>query len=208
MSTASDDRRFGPGWSEEARLGDGTPVLLRTVRPDDKPLLARGFERLSPRSRYRRFFAAKAHLTEAELRYLTEVDGVNHVALGALVAGDGVGVARFVRLPGRQDVAEAAVTVADDYQGRGLGRLLLSRLATAARERGIRCFRADVLVENRAMLGLLETLALDHRIVASDDEAVTLELNLGDEKAHPASGVARMLAAVARGLVRIRRALP
>src|SRR5207244_92171 len=110
----------------------------------------RGFAGLSAESRYRRFFSAKDRLSEAELRYLTEVDGVDHFALGALHDGEGAGVARFVRLRDRPDTAEAAIVVVDERQGCGLGRLLLTRLTEAARERGITRFRSDVLARNQA----------------------------------------------------------
>src|SRR5207245_4362935 len=99
------------------------------------------WDRLSPTSRYRRFLSAKDHLTDREWRYFTEVDGINHFALGAVRHADGqeegLGVARFIRLIDRPTVAEPAVVVADPWQRKGLGRLLLARLVAAASERGI-----------------------------------------------------------------------
>src|SRR6266568_8681079 len=83
--------RFDGRYRETALLRDGSRVVLRLVRPDDKALLRRGFERLSPESRYRRFMSAKSQLTDAELAYLTEVDGWSHFALGAVVEGAGGG---------------------------------------------------------------------------------------------------------------------
>lgn len=152
---------FDERYREDAELRDGTPVQLRLVRPADRELLRRGFQRLSTESRYLRFMGTKATLTEAELEALTTLDGVDHFAMGALRrepaggAVEGLGVARFVRLPGQPEIAEAAVTVADAVQGRGLGSLLLRRLAAAARERGIRFFRGDVLACNEPMRRLL-----------------------------------------------------
>ena len=96
-----------------------------------------GLQALSPLSRYRRFLAPKPRLSPSELRYLTEVDGRDHVALVAVAprtpptAWSGVG--RFVRLAEAPDTAEFAIVVADDWQGRGLGRALAERLAAAAR---------------------------------------------------------------------------
>jgi hypothetical protein len=96
------------------------------------------------------------------LDYLTEVDGIDHFALVAWVDSldlkreEGVGVARFVRLPGEPEVAEAAVTVADDFQRRGLGTILLRALGEAAKERGIRRFRGEVLTTNEPMRRLCE----------------------------------------------------
>src|SRR3954454_6094115 len=106
------------------RLEDGTPVELRQIRGDDKEQLRAGYERLSERSRLRRFLAPKPRLTESDLRYLTEVDGVNHYAVVALLGEDIVGVARWVRLVDDPQEAEAAVVVGDPLQGRGIGKLL------------------------------------------------------------------------------------
>jgi GNAT superfamily N-acetyltransferase len=158
-----------------AVLRDGTRVLVRPIEPDDKARLLEGFEHLSDESRYRRFLAPMPELSEATLRYLTEVDHRDHEALVALVeaTGQGIGVARYVRRPDRRDVAEAAVTVADDWQGRGAGTLLLELLAARAREEGIERFSALVLATNREMLELLETLG-PVRVV--DREAGTVEV--------------------------------
>ncbi|MFN7955188.1 MAG: GNAT family N-acetyltransferase [bacterium] len=157
------ERRFDEHYREPATLRDGTAVTMRLVRADDRSLLERGFERLSDRSRYYRFFTAKPRLTGAEARYLTDVDGENHFAIGASTIGadgaeQGLGVARFIRLEGEPDVAEAAVTVLDEMQGKGLGCLLLLRLIAAARERKVRAFRCWALAENHDALTLFHEL--------------------------------------------------
>jgi len=141
-------------------LRDGSAVLIRQVRSTDAPLLADGFARLSPRSRRMRFLSAKTTLSAAELRYFTEVDHHDHEAIGALSAADGrgVGIARYVRDAGDPQAAEIAVTIADDWQGRGLGTELLSRLSERARQAGIHRFTALVAADNAAMAGLLRKL--------------------------------------------------
>lgn len=150
---------LGADFEERLTLRDGSPVLLRSIRPDDKHELVAAFERLSPLSRYRRFLGPKGRLTESELRYLTEIDWIDHAAIvGEGAAGEGLGVARFIRSPGA-DWAEAAITVADAHQGKGLGRLLLERLVLAASERGIRRFRFDILGSNAPMLAMVQELA-------------------------------------------------
>lgn len=140
-------------------LGDGTRVLIRRIRPDDKERLQAGMQALSMESRYRRFMGAKKHLSAAELRYLTEVDHLDHQAWIVLDPSDpaqpGLGVARWVRLPDEPRVAEAAITIVDSFHGRGLGTLLLRVMAGAARERGIDSFRAYVLADNAPMLHIL-----------------------------------------------------
>ncbi|MBK8254746.1 MAG: hypothetical protein IPK82_19060 [Polyangiaceae bacterium] len=116
----------------EITLKDGSRVTLRPIAPDDKEELLAAFERLSPTSRYLRFHSFKNTLTRDDLRYLTEVDGKDHFAIVATVPTHdlrkeiGAGVARFVRDPNEKDLAEAAITVADDFQGKGLGKALFA----------------------------------------------------------------------------------
>jgi len=141
-------------------LRDGSTVLIRPVRSTDAPLLADGFARLGPQSRQMRFLGAKTALSAAELRYLTEVDHHDHEAISALSATDGrgVGIARYVRDADDPQAAEIAVTIIDDWQGRGLGTELLSRLSDRARQAGIDRFTALVAAENVAVAGLARKL--------------------------------------------------
>ena len=161
MMAEEKDLRFTPEYSAVHRLSDGTAVRLRFLRPDDRDVLLAGFNRMSPESRYLRFFTPMPRLPEAVLQRLLNTDGWNHVAIGAEPATDhggpaeGLGVARFNRLPDAPDMAEAAVAVVDHMQRRGLGTLLLSTLAAAARERGITRFRTEVLRTNEAVKALL-----------------------------------------------------
>jgi RimJ/RimL family protein N-acetyltransferase len=137
----------------DLRLRDGTELLIRPIRADDKALLARGMAALSPRSARLRFLAPKDHLTLAELRYLTEIDHVDHYALIAVLADDPcsmAGVGRWVRDIEHPDAAEVAVVVGDCLQGKGLGTALGEALADAARARAIARFTAIMLPENTA----------------------------------------------------------
>lgn len=205
---------FDSRYRERVRLEDGTEVRLRRIRPDDKQLLVEAFDRLSPQSRYARFLAPRNGLSESELRYLTELDGVNHFALGAVTGTGrkrkGLGVARFVRLPEEPDVAEASIVVTDDAQGKGLGRLLLLRLAAAAKERGIGRFRSEVLAENVRMRSLIHELvpaARDHE----DGEAVIVDMPLLDAapdapaQPRPHGPLYSLFHWVAQGRVLVRR---
>jgi len=165
--------RFERRYRELTRLSDGTKVEVRLLKPSDKEGLRKGLDRLSPNSRYLRFFAPKSHLSDTELRRLTEIDQWDHFALVAgAVRGDvyeGMGVARFVRLADAPDSAEAALAVVDEFQRRGLGSLLLERLSVAAQERGIRWFVSDILAENEPILELLWNLSPDFRIESLGD---------------------------------------
>ena len=169
-------------------LRDGSRLVVRPVCPDDRALLLAGFARLGRDSRYRRFLAPLPKLTDDVVTYLTEVDHHDHEALAAIdpVTKEGVGVARFVRLAERPDTAEAAVAVIDDWQGRGVGTILLDLLAERARAEGIVRFTALVLAENRDMLELLETIGSVHVV---DRELGTVEI----EAELPAEGAGAKL---------------
>jgi len=160
-------------------LRDGSRVIIRPGVRSDRELLVKAFDRLSPESRYRRFFAPVKTMSGPLLDYLTSIDHVDHFAWAALSAepglcsaapaalvgrtapippggeSAGVGVSRYIRLPDDPAGAEMAVTVVDDWQGKGLGRILLDALVLEALENGITRFEGDVLVENRPMQQLL-----------------------------------------------------
>ena len=205
---------FDGSYREELELDDGSRVLLRVLRPEDRDLLRRGFDRLSDRSRQLRFMGPKARLSDAELDALTELDGEDRFAIGAVRLGsgseeaEGLGVARFARLPDDPEVAEAAVTVVDTAQGQGLGSVLLRRLAAAARERGVRRFRGDILSYNTAMRRLLASHT-DATVLESEGGVVRVAVELpsyatlmaGRERGHV---LGRLLAQAAGGAIRVR----
>ena len=171
-----------PEEPEVVTVRDGSVLFVRRVHPSDKPHFERGFARLSRESKYFRFLADRKELTEADLEYLTEVDGDNHYAVVAFVvdpAGEieGIGVARYVRLPDRPEAAEVAVTVADAWQRRGIGTMLYDRLLAAARERGIKILQSDIHFENRGIRELLEKAA-PATVIERDGVVVTLELRI------------------------------
>ncbi len=161
-------------------LPDGTPVLIRPLTKEDGAELRRGLEHLSPRSAYRRFLGTSPSLTSQTLRYLTDVDHVNHEALGAAdpTTGHGIGVARFVRLHDEPTCAEIALAIADDWQHRGLGTLLLAALATRARAVGVTTLTGLVFADNAGMLKLFERLGPTRR---HDAGAGTVEVATGLE---------------------------
>ena len=206
-------RRFDANYREEIVLADGTPVVLRTLQPRDKVLLARGFGRMSEESRFLRFLTAKQELTESDLAYMTELDGDRHFAIAAGIEDpigreEGIGIARFVRLADRTEVAEPAVAVLDEFHGRGVGRLLCLRLAEAALERGVTTFRCDVLASNEPMRGLLESLVPDVSVQVDGDTA-TIEFALAppgvaEPMSERVSVLERLLALAARGALVLR----
>ena len=171
-------RPTGAPEGSPAVLRDGPAVLIRPVRSTDAALLADGFARLSAVSRQMRFLGVKKELSAAELRYFTDVDHHDHEALGALdqAGGHGVGIARYIRDADDPQAAEIAVTIVDDWQGRGLGTELLARLSDRARQEGIRRFTALADAGNLPVAALLRNAGarLVHRGRGTIEYEITL----------------------------------
>jgi RimJ/RimL family protein N-acetyltransferase len=143
-------------------LPDGAQILIRPIRSDDKRYLEDGLRQLSDESVHRRFLSPKRSFSRSELRYLTEVDGRDHVALVAEYPGEPVrrliAVGRFVRLAQNPDAAEVAIVVSDDWQRRGVGSLFAERLAAEARRLGVKRFTATMATDNVPAHKLMERL--------------------------------------------------
>jgi ribosomal protein S18 acetylase RimI-like enzyme len=157
---------FGPDYFESLVLSDGRPARMFPLRKEHAAQLQDGFARLSARSRYLRFFTSRRWLSDAELGRLLALDGCNQFAIAVqvrtLAGWEGAAIGRLVRVSDAPGTAELAITVLDEYQRVGIGRLLLTRLQKAAIERGYTHVRGEVLVENRPMLRLLRTALPDH----------------------------------------------
>ena len=179
----SDSFRFDDSYLEEVYLKDDTAIILRVLSPSDRQALIEGFQRLSDRSVYLRFFSPKHHLSDEDLCFLQELDGENRYGIVAArrladdTEGEGVGLARFVRASSDPTIAEPAVIVSDEVQGQGLGRILCDRLAEAALERGILWFRCYVLSENRRVLRMLKSEFSETQL-CSHGEIVVAEMSL------------------------------
>ena len=156
--------------SGSIELLDGTSVAYHAIAPDNASALQRFHHRLSERSIYLRFFAAKPELSDREAGYFTNLDKINRFALVAVDPErpeEIVGVVSFDR-EGTTERAEYAAEVEDSWQGRGLGLALTRRLIGAAQKRDVRVFTAFVLPENRGMLHLLRGLGLPERLRYED----------------------------------------
>ncbi len=135
------------------RLRDGREVEIRALRPDDRDDMHAALGRTSAQSLQRRFFAAKRGFSESEIAFFMDIDFIKHVALVVLIRENDrnviIGGGRYiVTVPG---TAEIAFVVIDDYQGQGVGTLLMRHLAELARQAGLRQLIAEVLPENTAM---------------------------------------------------------
>jgi GNAT superfamily N-acetyltransferase len=173
-------------------LRDGSEVLVRPIRPEDRDAIVKAFGRLSEQSRYQRFMTAIDELSPSQLSYLTDVDHHDHEALVAFdpESGDGVGVARFVRLADDTS-AEAAVTVIDEWQGRGLGIALTNLLAERARDEGVTKFTALLLASNDQMHDVLASLG-PSKVLSRSAGTVEVEVDI------PERGIGDHMAGVLR----------
>jgi GNAT superfamily N-acetyltransferase len=175
--------KFVETYSEPLKLTSGEYIRLRPIRPTDKESLKAAFDELSGPSRHKRFFVAKQMLSDDELRYFTEIDGFDHFALAAIelneneLEGDGLGIARYIRLESDPACAEVAITVIDRMQGKGVGRILLERLILAAIEGGVARFRFECLAHNLDMQRLVNKVC---RVVETrhDGEIMIAEAEL------------------------------
>jgi acetyltransferase len=168
-------------------LTDGRVVTIRPIRPDDGERLRTTHGRLSRDTQYRRYLGAKPELTPADARYLTHVDGHNHLALVATDGDQIVAVARFIRPPRGSRTAEFAIVVADAWQRAGLGRELLSRLAEAAAARGVERFRATALTDNLALRRMIRRIAAGPVSWETDGSTVEAEFALAAADARAAA---------------------
>lgn len=169
----------------EHRLGDGGRIILRPIRADDLDEFRAGFDRLSERSRFLRFFTPLAELPPGWAERLTDLDHRTHRAWiaydpddeDAAAPGLGVGVARLIQLPDDPSAAEAAVAVTDDHHRRGIGRALLEIVAGTAVATGYETLVTLVLAENEAMLDLVRGLG-EPVSTSRDGSTLRIELRL------------------------------
>jgi acetyl coenzyme A synthetase (ADP forming)-like protein len=200
---ASSRRPTAPShWEFDVVLADGGTVHVRPVRPDDTDRLVAFHAVLSDDTVFLRFFAGEATLSSDEVEWFTRVDHDGRVGLVAELGARLVGIARYDREVGT-DSAEVAFVVSDEHQGRGIGTILLERLAAAARERGITRFVADTPTSNRQMLGVFAAAGFAEQIRREGDivhvelliEPTDRALAATEEREHQAeaASVARVL---------------
>ena len=158
---------------------DGTPLEIRPIGVGDHQRLADHFGRLSASTRFKRFLGSVERLSARQLQRFTDVDHHGHEALVAVSEGGEIeGVARYIAVPGQASAAEVAVTIADEWQGRGVGSALLGRLMERARAEGISTFTASCFATNREMLSLFRELGQDVEVLDRSQGVVELEIEL------------------------------
>ena len=187
----------------DVELADGTRVRIRPGRPGDGPALRSAFERFSEASRYYRFFTPTPRLTERTEQNLTAVDDSRQFAWGVFDptvpsevgddSGLAVAAARLFVDPAEPRVAEATLAVVDDYQGRGLGGLLMELLISTAAILELETVRFDVLAENRPMRSVLHRLGATGDALEDDSTIVRYELPVPPGEVDPTVGALYVL---------------
>ncbi len=144
----------------KTKLKNGIMVFVRFLKPSDKEYLEKGYKELSYKSQYFRFISPPRSLSDKYLRYLTEIDNINHVAMIAFTIEKplkrAIGVARYIRLIDNPGSAEYAITVADPFQNQGLGTILFNLLIEHAKGNNISNLTGYILSENHAMLNIVK----------------------------------------------------
>jgi acetyltransferase len=176
--TRVQDNRYPVWLTSSWNAPDGTEVTIRPIQPDDVQLMQEFMKALSPKTKYLRFMSGVRELPPAMIARLIRIDYGRDMALVALAGERQVGVARYVRAPDGES-AETAIVVADDWQGRGLSRRLLTQLIGIARASGLKTLSADILTVNQPMLALSRALGfeLDDALGDGTVAHATLRLN-------------------------------
>lgn len=168
-----------PRWTEVLR--DRSQVLIRPVRKDDAAEERAFIESLSPQSRRYRFLGQVRHPSSELIERFTDLDYVHELAFAAVVHEDGrdkfVGVSRY-STTADGTACEAAVTVLDDWQGKGLGSALMKHLIEVARSRGIKRMWSVDSAENLAMSDLARYLGFTRTVDPDDRTQVIHSLQL------------------------------
>lgn len=178
---------FTQEFSSTFKWKDNYHLKVGSIRPENKKQIAEGLKDMSPESIRNRFLGSKRAFTERELQYLTDLDGLNHYAIGVQELKDherGVAIIRLVRSSHSETEGEVAITIIDDYQKIGLGAFLLDLIVLAAIERAFRKLSFTFLPQNSAIPRLLNKIATPVPGVQTKDFVqLFLDLSLIDEAA-------------------------
>lgn len=167
------------------RLKDQTCIELSLLGPQDRNRYLKGFSRISSKTNINRFHTFKTGFTEDELSYLLNIDNIHHLAIGAIDCkkmNTGIGLARYISQANDPARAEVAIIVIDEYQGRGLGKLLYLKLIDKALENGITSFNNIIMKDNRTMLHMLEQMGAQQ--ISENEQVYELELQLSSPTEH------------------------
>ena len=164
------------------KLTDGTTIGIGFVGPEDEQRLLSGFKKLSQLTKLYRFNCSKVNLSRKETDYLLNVDNYNHFAIGAVDLDKsfdvGIGLARYIREKEDPTRAEVAITVIDEYQGKGIGTYLFKELFIYANKNGVRTLTSYVLKENVKMIRILDKIGF--KVKEDCGNQYRIEINVPD----------------------------
>ncbi|MBX9667654.1 MAG: GNAT family N-acetyltransferase [Candidatus Obscuribacterales bacterium] len=177
---------FATTYTADEIIRDGRALTIRALHQEDRELWQDVWEHLGPESIYYRFFSPKRKMSDAEVAYFTQLDFVTHVALIAIIHNTTDGdtpcaIGRYHVVGTSQDTAEIAFAVDDEFQGLGIGTLLLTHLARIGRLAGISEFVAFVLAENQKMLEVFENCGIPIQKKLNDFTMWEIRLRLADD---------------------------
>ena len=171
------------GWFSVATLKDGAKVLIRPIQPDDAPRLQHGFHHLSKETIYMRFLEIFSDLSDEQARHLSTVDYQKQMAFVGSIQEEGeehlVAVARYAYVEGDEaGLAEVAIVVRDDFQNRGLGKIIVVRLVEYARLHSVKAFIGTIHTTNAKISHFIETggLPFERKMISPGVWEYTLSL--------------------------------
>lgn len=185
-------------------LGKGGSVRIRPVRADDAEGLKLSYQRLSPQSRYYRFFTSRSALADQLAESLTNIDHERHFAWAVFDpdarsevgddSGLSIGAARIIR-DADPTMAEAALSIVDEYHNLGIGRFLIELMVHTAADVGIDVLRFEILRENRPMIMLIASMGAEGHPVPGDASVVEYRLTVppADQLDVPAGALYQLL---------------
>lgn len=161
-------------------LKNGETVYLRMLLPSDRGALLDAFYKLSDETKRLRFFQVNEALSDKELDYLLNTDDTNHVAYCAYVLKNnkpkGIGVVRYIRSVKNPEMAEVAITIIDEYHGKGIGKELIKKITQHARKEGITTYVANAFYFNDIILKMISKFP--YKITGSDDGILSIKVDI------------------------------
>lgn len=161
-------------------LPNGEEVHIRMLLPSDRDTLLDAFHKLSDETKRLRFFQVNEELSDKELDYLLNIDNTNHVAYCAYTIKDsipnGIGVVRYIRSVKNPEIAEVAITIVDEYHGKGIGKELIKKITQHARKEGITTYVANAFYFNNIILKMISKFP--YKITGSDEGILTIKVDI------------------------------
>ena len=166
------------------KISDELTIYTRLLEKEDREAFLKAFSKLSDKTKQFRFLTSYPNLSEKEVDYLLQTDKKNHVALCAYHTKNGedigIGVTRYIRSLKNPTIAEVAITIVDEFQGMGIGKLLIQEVMDYAIKDGIKKFIANAYYFNNMILNIISKYP--YEITSSNDGILSIEIDLTNGK--------------------------